>query len=64
MCRWLVLQMLYHFYNTFCNILCYWIAVWEMLEKIVLSAAMMSEGNEDDSNQFVLVIAKMCDSEQ
>ena len=27
--------------------------VWEMLEKMVLSAVMMSEGNEDDSNQFV-----------
>ena len=28
--------------------------VWEMLEKMVLSAVMMSEGNEDDSNQFML----------
>ncbi|XP_065896679.1 inverted formin-2-like isoform X3 [Dysidea avara] len=27
--------------------------VWEMLEKMVLSAVMMSEGNEEDSNQFV-----------
>ena len=28
--------------------------VWEMLEKMVLSAVMISEGNAEDSNQFVL----------
>ena len=32
--------------------------VWEMLEKMVLSAVMISEGNEEGSNQFVSASAE------